>query len=123
MNRRFRHLSIRQKLCMMAAISILIPAMLASAVAARETSVVAVKAGTIYPVTSVPIRSGIILIHDGKITAVGKDLQIPEGAKVVDATDKVVIPGLIDALTTLAERDRDDTESVTPDISAIDAFD
>ncbi|NOR66887.1 MAG: amidohydrolase family protein, partial [Woeseiaceae bacterium] len=123
MNRRFRHLSIRQKLYAMAAISILIPAVLASAVAAQETSVVAVKAGTIYPVTSMPIRDGIILILDGKITAVGKDLQIPEGAEVIDATDKVVIPGLIDALTTLAERDRDDAESVTPDISAIDAFD
>ncbi len=111
MNRRFRHLSIRQKLYM-AAVSILIPTMLVPAVAAQETSVVAVKAGAIYPITSMPIRDGIILIHDGKITAVGKDLQIPQGAEVIDATDKVVIPGLIDALTTLAEKDQDDEESV-----------
>ncbi len=123
MNRCLRHLSIRQKLYRTAAASILIPAMFVSAVGAEETSVIAVKAGTIYPVTSVPIRNGIILILDGKITAVGKDLEIPQGAEVIDATDKVVIPGLVDALTTLAERDRDDAESVTPDISAIDAFD
>jgi imidazolonepropionase-like amidohydrolase len=97
--------------------------MLVSAIAAQETSVVALKADTVYPVTSEPIENGIVLIRDGKITAVGTDVAIPQGAEVIDATDKVVIPGLIDALTTLAERDRDDAESVTPDISAIDAFD
>jgi hypothetical protein len=74
-------------------------------------------------VTSEPIQNGIVMIRDGKITAVGTDVPIPQGAEVIDASDKVVVPGLIDALTTLAERDRDDAESVTPDISAIDAFD
>ena len=93
MNRRFRHLSIRQRLYRTAAVSILILATLVSAAAAREVSVVAVKAGMIYPVTSAPIRDGIILILDGKITAVGKDLEIPEGAEVIDATDKVVPKG------------------------------
>jgi imidazolonepropionase-like amidohydrolase len=65
----------------------------------------------------------MILIRDGKIEAIGKDLKIPENAEVIDATSKTVIPGLIDAFTTLAERGRDDEESVTPDIRAKDAFD
>jgi len=91
--------------------------------AAQETSVVAIKAGTIYPVTAPPIQDGIVLIRNGKIVAVGKDLKIPEGAEVIDVTGKIVIPGLIDAFTTLAEKDRDDEESVSPDIRAKDAFD
>jgi imidazolonepropionase-like amidohydrolase len=121
MNIRYRHFSIGKKFYV-TAISVLIAALLVPGVTAEETSVVAIKAGTIYPVSSAPIQDGIVLIRDGKIEAVGKDLTIPEGAEVIDAKDKVVIPGLIDAFTTLAEPTRDDEESVTPDIRAVDAF-
>jgi len=121
MNKRYRHFSIRKKFYVIA-VSVLIAALLVSSVTAEETSIVAVKAGTIYPVSSAPIRDGIVLIRDGKIEAVGKDLAIPEGAEVIDAAGMVVIPGLINAFTTLAEPDRDDEESVTPDIRAVDAF-
>jgi len=121
MNIRYRHFSIRQKFYT-AAISVLIAALLVPSVAAEETSVVAVKAGTIYPVTSSPIKDGIILIRDGRIDAVGQNLEIPDDAEIIDAAGKVVIPGLIDAFTTLAEANRDDEESVTPDIRAVDAF-
>jgi len=122
MNIRCKYFSGRRKFCI-TAISILVSMMTAPTVAAHETSVVAIKAGTIYPVTSAPIRDGIVLVRDGKIEGVGQDLEIPEGAQVIDATGRVVIPGLIDAFTTLAERERDDEESVTPDIRAKDAFD
>lgn len=121
MNIRYRHFSIGNRFYV-TAISVLIAALLVPGVMAEETSVVAVKAGTVYPVSSAPIQDGIILIRDGKIEAVGKDITIPEGAEVIDAAGKVVIPGLIDAFTTLAEPGRDDEESVTPDIRAVDAF-
>ncbi|MHC4110660.1 MAG: amidohydrolase family protein [Planctomycetota bacterium] len=121
MNRRYKHFDNRRAIYV-AAISILISTLIVPTVMAEESSVVAVKAGTILPVTSAPIQNGIVIIRDGKIEAVGKDLKIPEGAEVIDATDKVVIPGLIDAFTTLAERSRDDEESVTPDIRAKDSF-
>jgi imidazolonepropionase-like amidohydrolase len=120
MNKRYKHFSI-QKTSYVTMILILISTMVVPADTSEETSVVAIKAGTIYPVTSPPIQDGIVLINNGKIEAVGKELEIPEGAEVIDATDKVVIPGLIDAFTTLAEN-RDDEESVTPDIQARDAF-
>ncbi len=121
MNRHYKHFDNRRAIYV-AAISILISTLIVPTVMAEESSVVAVKAGTILPVTSPPIQNGIVLIRNGKIEAVGKDLKIPDGAKIIDATDKVVIPGLIDAFTTLAERSRDDEESVTPDIRAKDAF-
>ncbi|MDH4238340.1 MAG: amidohydrolase family protein [Phycisphaerae bacterium] len=122
MNRRYKHFDNRRTIYI-AAISILITVLSVPTVMAEESSIVAVKAGTIIPITSPPIQGGIVIIRDGKIEAVGKNLKIPDGAEVIDATDKVVIPGLIDAFTTLAGSSRDDEESVTPDIRAKDAFD
>ncbi len=94
----------------------------AAAGAAQADSIVAIKASTILPITAEPIADGIILIRNGKIEAVGQAVEIPDGAEVIDASDKVVIPGLIDAFTTLAER-AEDERSVTPAIKAKDAFD
>lgn len=41
------------------------------------------------------IDGGSVLIKDGRIVAVGKDIQIPKTAKRIDATGKWVTPGLI----------------------------
>ncbi len=43
------------------------------------------------------IANGTILIENGKITAVGSDVQVPAGADVLDAAGKYIIPGMIDA--------------------------
>jgi imidazolonepropionase-like amidohydrolase len=37
-----------------------------------------------------------ILIHNGKIAAIGQNLKAPAGARVIDATGKYVSPGIID---------------------------
>ena len=42
------------------------------------------------------IENGIILIKDGKIYGVGKDLEIPKDACTIDAKGKYVTPGLVD---------------------------
>src|SRR3954469_22299674 len=55
-----------------------------------------VKGGRILPVSGPPIDGGVIVIRDGKIEAVGKNLTIPSGAKVIDATGKVVVPGYVE---------------------------
>lgn len=43
------------------------------------------------------LQNQIILIENNKITAVGPDLTIPEGAEVIDLSTKTVLPGLMDA--------------------------
>ena len=40
-----------------------------------------------------------VLVEDGKITAVGDEIEIPENATVIDASGKLVIPGGIDTRT------------------------
>jgi imidazolonepropionase-like amidohydrolase len=44
---------------------------------------------------SAPIDGGTVLVRDGRIVAAGRDVAVPAGATVVDATGKWVTPGLI----------------------------
>jgi imidazolonepropionase-like amidohydrolase len=56
-----------------------------------------VRAKQVYPVAADPIAAGMVLIRDGKIAAVGADLEVPADAKRIEIPDGVVTPGLIDA--------------------------
>ena len=62
---------------------------------------VAITGGKLYPVSGPPIEGGTVLIRDGKIVAVGKDIAIPSNAQRVDATGKWVTPGLVNSNTSL----------------------
>ncbi len=53
-----------------------------------------------------------VLIVDGVVEAVGTDLEAPEGAEILDATGKVVIPGLIDIHVHLREPGQEWKETV-----------
>ncbi len=66
-----------------------------------QSEPVALQGATIHTVTSGVIENGTILFENGVITAVGVDVEIPDGARVVDATGKHVYPGLIDAYSTV----------------------
>lgn len=44
--------------------------------------------------------SGTVVIHEGKIAAVGENVTPPSGAEVIDGRGLVVYPGFIDAYTT-----------------------
>ncbi len=57
----------------------------------------AIKNGVVYTIENGVIEGGTVLVDDGKIVAVGKDVTIPAGAEVIDATGKFVTPGIIDA--------------------------
>jgi N-acetylglucosamine-6-phosphate deacetylase len=48
------------------------------------------------------IEGGILLIGEGKIIAAGKDVAVPDGATVVDATGLHISPGIIDCHSHIA---------------------
>jgi len=52
-----------------------------------------------------------VLIRDGVIVEVGKDLEMPKGI-VIECAEKIVVPGLVDAHTHLREPGREDKETV-----------
>lgn len=47
------------------------------------------------------IEGGTVVIQNGRITAVGRDAAVPDGARRIDAAGKVVTPGLMDSLNRL----------------------
>ncbi|WP_411339396.1 amidohydrolase family protein [Sphingopyxis sp. J-6] len=51
----------------------------------------------IMTVTHGTIEQGSVWIHGGKIAGVGKKLDAPRGAKVIDAGGRYLTPGIIDA--------------------------
>lgn len=55
----------------------------------------------IYTITGGVIERGTVLIEGSKIAAVGADVAVPAGARVIDAADQVLTPGIIDAHTHL----------------------
>ncbi|MFR0979388.1 MAG: amidohydrolase family protein, partial [Holdemania filiformis] len=60
---------------------------------------IAITHGKLLTVANGTIEDGTLLIDNGKITAIGKDIAIPQGAEILDASGKWVTPGLIDAHT------------------------
>jgi len=68
-----------------------------------QQSPVALRGGRILTVSHGTIENGIVLFENGKITAVGAagSVQVPKGARVIDASGMTVYPGLIDSETAL----------------------
>ncbi|MBI5085231.1 MAG: amidohydrolase family protein [Acidobacteria bacterium] len=64
-------------------------------------NVTVIQNGIIHTVTKGTFQ-GSVVIRDGKITDVGEKVMTPPGAKIVDATGKHVMPGIIDAHTHIA---------------------
>ena len=68
---------------------------------ASSAQTIAIVGGTVYPVSSRPIERGTVLVRDGKIAAVGAGVAVPADAQRIDATGKIVTPGLVNAATSL----------------------
>ncbi|HEY6404163.1 MAG TPA: amidohydrolase family protein, partial [Blastocatellia bacterium] len=69
---------------------------------AQQPKVVAIKAGRALDVrTGQMINDVFILIEGERITAVGANVAVPEGAEVIDLKTMTVLPGLIDSHTHL----------------------
>jgi len=63
--------------------------------------VLAIVNARIHPVTSATIERGTVLIRDGRIVAVGSEVEVPKDAKTIDAAGGDVYPGWINARSTL----------------------
>jgi imidazolonepropionase-like amidohydrolase len=71
-------------------------ALCAFAVSAQER-VTLIRNATVLTITNGVIENGSVLIRGSKIAAVGRDITAPAGARVIDATGKFVMPGIIDS--------------------------
>ncbi|MDA0329528.1 MAG: amidohydrolase family protein [Gemmatimonadetes bacterium] len=64
-------------------------------------SLYAIQGARIVTVSGQTIENGTVVVENGVIQAVGRNVSIPRGAWVIDGSGKTVYPGFIDALTTL----------------------
>ncbi len=109
----------------------LLASLLAAPFALRAEDL-AIMGDTVYTMAGAPLKNGVVLVHDGRIEAVGPaaSVKIPAGYRVLKAA--VVTPGLIDAHATVGlsgllnqvqDQDMlDKSSSLQPELRAIDAY-
>ena len=84
---------------------------------------VAITNATIMTASHGTIQRGTILIRDGRIAAVGENVQVPADAQVIDGTGRYVIPGIVDAHShTALEAVNEGTKSVTAEVRIADVI-
>ncbi len=98
--------------------------------AQSKPSAYAITHAKIFTLAGAPIEDGTLVIRDGKIAAVGAQVEIPAGARVIDAKGLQVYPGLFDPITQMglseiaavgSTVDTAETGNYNPDAVAADA--
>jgi imidazolonepropionase-like amidohydrolase len=73
-----------------------------------------IKNATVLTVTKGTLQNTDVLLQNGKIAQIGKNLTAPAGAQIIDATGKYVMPGIIDPHShTMADAINEGSLSVT----------
>jgi imidazolonepropionase-like amidohydrolase len=97
-------------------------------------NVVAIVGGKLLTITHGTIENGVVVLENGKITAVGPaaSTKAPKGAQVYNAKGMTVYPGLFDAETQLglvevgSDQDSSDlvekSDEIFPQMRVVDAF-
>jgi imidazolonepropionase-like amidohydrolase len=106
-------------------------ALTGSAFAQQEpATTIAITHAKIFTLAGAPIDDGVLVIKDGKIAAVGTNVDVPAGAQVIDGKGLQVYPGLFDPVTQIglsevsavsATVDTTETGTINPDAVAADA--
>jgi len=86
---------------------------------------IVIKAAKVYTLTGAPLTPGMVHVKDGKIVDVGESLSSPDGARQIDLGNGVLIPGLIDAHSSVGVEggSAESTAEVTPNFRVLDAVD
>jgi imidazolonepropionase-like amidohydrolase len=103
--------------------------LIAAVNAGMAGDVILIKNGMIVPIKGGSPAVGDLLIENGKISRIGKNIQAPSGAEVIDASGKYVYPGLVAVMTAVgvtgyprAGNDTDETGTSTPQMDPYDAI-
>ncbi len=98
---------------------------------AKQTKPIVISNATLHTISGEVIKSGTIILKEGKIAEIGTNLAIPSEATRIDAEGKHVYPGLIDPLSNIglseidsvrATIDSRETGNINPNVRAAAAF-
>ena len=93
----------------------------------QQIDPVAIVGATVHTVSGKSIEDATLLIQNGKIAAIGKDVKLPKDVKRVEASGKHVYPALIDSFSNIglveinsirATRDYSETGDINPNAKA-----
>lgn len=98
---------------------------LAPASAARREPPLAIVGARILPVSGDPIENGTVVIEDGKIAVVGPaaKVDVPPGADRIPGRGLVVMPGLVDPVSTAGLTGQRPGGGTSPDLSPLVGLD
>ena len=98
---------------------------IASPLAAQDKAI-AIRGGTVLPISGPAIPNGTVVMRGGKIVAIGgAGISIPADALTIDAKGKYVMPGVIDAASQIGIDANDQNEAsdpVTPGLRAFESW-
>ncbi len=92
-----------------------------SARAQSAPAAYAIVGAKVYPVAGPPIENGTVIIREGKIAAIGRDVAVPSDAQVIDAKGLEVYPGLFDPVTQMGLNEIS-AVSATVDVAELGEF-
>ena len=78
----------------------------------------------IIPVDGAPFDNGVLIVQNGKISAVGQmgKVDIPKNAEIIDAKGKIIMPGLVDSHSHIGDvSGADGSNPIQPDIRVLDS--
>jgi len=114
----------KSRFCMTCVIAMLLAGVLCqSGTAGPVRKKIAIRAGKIITVSGGEIENGVILIEDGKIKSVAAKSEIPWDAFVIEADDKVVMPGFVLAHTYRGLDSSNENIAEVPFLSTFDSID
>ena len=79
----------------------------------------------IIPIVGTPIEQGVVIIQNGKITAIGdaRTVRISSDVQTIDLTGKVIMPGLVDSHSHIGgPAGADSTAPIQPDVRILDSL-
>jgi len=84
-----------------------------------------IKAAKVYTAAGAPLAPGAVRVKDGKIAEVAASIAVPAGVKEIDLGNGTLIPGLIDASTSIGIDGgaSESTMEVTPNFRVLSAVD
>ncbi len=98
--------------------------MCVTGVAAQERPTAFVGA-QIIPIVGAPVQDGVLVVHRGRIIAIGARgaVNVPAGAQTVDVSGRIIMPGLVDTHSHIGgAAGADASAPIQPDVRVLDAI-
>jgi imidazolonepropionase-like amidohydrolase len=104
--------------------SFLVLISLCCSLSAQEKPIAFINA-RIIPIVGQPIEQGVLLVQNGKITAVGdaRAVRLASNVEIIDLKGKVIMPGLVDTHSHIGEGSgADGSAPIQPDVRILDSL-